>query len=143
MKKELLVFDQQHQLVNGDITKEIAVSIYKGKAFRKAKMGGLSQVVEITAYRIEVEEVWYWDNQSYRHLSQDFGYCTARSGEFKYALRRIREECFSLDDVRILMADLTVDFSVAMNKDARKELKQQLRFRELGIAPRLPQIQRV
>lgn len=142
MKKQQLVSEQQHQVVDGDIIKEISVSVYKGMTFRKARLKCGSQVVEIRAYRIEVSEAWYWDNQPYRQDHQDFGFCTSRvSGGFQLALSRIKEECSSLDDVRILMADLIDTFSAAMNGDAGRKLKQQLRYHKNRVAHALPHTQ--
>lgn len=143
MKKQRLVSEQQHHIVDGDIIKEISVSIYKGMTFRKAKFqrSKISEVVEIRAYRIEVEEVWHWENQSFHEEHQDFGFCTSRVKEYKLALKLIKRECSSLDDVRRLMAGLVDTFSAAMTGDAREELRRQIRCRQRKVTPALPHTQ--
>lgn len=132
-KKDYLIVAKQFKWRDGDIYKRFNVFVYKGKAYRMAQYRRdgspnapviLEKAVKIKAFRIVVEEVWTWERQEFYHDREDFGYCTARGGEFAHALRRIEQECGSLDDVRRLMAELKPLFRAALDRDALRELKK-------------------
>ncbi|MDK2600746.1 hypothetical protein QO179_24940 [Bacillus stercoris] len=125
MKNEKLFRTQRHEVVDGDITHEITTEVYQGYAFIKAKYKHKTEVVKVKAFRLFVKDVWVYECQAYRTLPYDFGYVSSRSGEIAYALAKIKE-CKSLEEIRILMADLEEDFRVALEKDAIREIKRLL-----------------
>jgi len=114
---------QQHEIINGEITKRFTVYVSKGIDFRQAEFQGVKQVVEIKAFRITVTEVWLWEGQPYRDMTHDFGFITSRAGEFAYALR-LMKECDSIDEMRKVVASIENDFRAALNRDSTRELKR-------------------
>lgn len=129
MEKKLLVHTQQHEVIDGNITRSYSIEVYKGLTFHKGYFDfenrNYDQVVEIKAFSILVRETMTLANGTQIFDVVDFGYCTSRSGEFLYALKCMKEDCKNLRDMRFLMADLDDRFHVAMDKDAKKELRKQ------------------
>ena len=123
MLKEQLLVKQQHEVVNGEITKRFTIYVTKGTEFRQAEFQGVKQVVEIKAFRISVQEVWLWESQPYRDMYHDFGFITSRAGEFASALRQMKS-CDSIDGMRKIIASVEKDFSAALDRDATRELKR-------------------
>jgi len=136
MKKTALFREQRHTVIEGEITKEFRVEVYRGIASLETKYRHFNRVVDIKAFGLIVEETWSYEGTVYRELKQDFGQFTARSGEVAYALAQIKQ-CTSIEAIEDLLEDLDVDFRVALQKDAMRELKRLIGLQKITGTPKV------